>query len=159
MRRFLLLCVVLFAGQAWSADITLPAYERVVLDNGTVLLLSQKDDVPLIGMRAVIRGGSSADPADRAGLAELLATVMQKGAGERDAAAFAEATARVGGNISASASVESISVSADFLSRDAELMIELVADLLLRPMLSEEEFTKERDRSIGLIPRHSFPDP
>ena len=59
------LCVVLslFAGLAWSADITLPDYERVELENGVVLLLSEKHDVPLIGLRAVVRGGSVTDPA------------------------------------------------------------------------------------------------
>lgn len=151
MRRVLLLVLTLFSGHAWAVELALPDYERVVLDNGTVLLLSQKDEVPLIGMQAVVRGGSAADPADRAGLAALLAAVMQKGAGDRDAAAFAEASAGVGGDIAVSAGVESISVTADFLSRDAELMIELMADLLMRPQLSEEEFAKERDRGIGLI--------
>ena len=30
-------------------------------------------------------------------------------------------------------------------------MIELVADMVMRPMLSEEEFEKERGRGIALI--------
>ena len=47
--------------------------------------------------------------------------------------------------------LEAIRVSANFLSRDAELMIELVTDLLQRPALDEDEFGKLRDRSIDLI--------
>ena len=102
------LCVVLslFAGLAWSADITLPDYERVELENGVVLLLSEKHDVPLIGLRAIVRGGSVTDPAGKAGLTELLATVMQKGAGDRNAAEFAAAAAGVGGRLSISSEVE-----------------------------------------------------
>ena len=72
----------------------LPAYERIVLDNGTVLLLSEKHDVPLIGLRAVIRGGAAADPADKGGLVTLLASMLEKGAGDRDSGAFAEAVGR-----------------------------------------------------------------
>jgi len=151
--------LLMLAAPARSVDVTLPDYERVVLDNGTVLLLSEKHDVPLIGLNAVVRGGSVADPAGRAGLAELLTTVMQKGAGERDAATFAEAVAGVGGNISASAGVESISISADFLSRDVALMVELVADMLMHPTLAEEEFAKEQERSIGLIKAAKGSDP
>ena len=152
MRRALFTALALLIGPAaWSAGVTLPDYERVELDNGTVLLLSEKHDVPLTGMRAVVRGGSSADPAGRAGLAGLLANVMQKGAGGRDAAGFAEAAASVGGSVSVSANLESIAVSAEFLSRDVELMIELVADVLLRPALDKDEFAKERDRSIAMI--------
>jgi len=159
MRRALFVALTLLAGSAWSADITVPDYERVELDNGTVLLLSEKHDVPLVGMRAIIRGGSAADPVDRAGLANLLANVIQKGAGERTAAEFAEAAAGVGGAISASSDLEAISVSAEFLSRDVELMIELVADMLMRPTLSKEEFEKERDRSIALIQAAKGSDP
>ena len=159
MKRVLLFALLVLGGPAWASSVTLPEYERVVLDNGTVLLLSEKRDVPLIGLRAVMRGGSAADPADRAGVAGLLATVMQKGAGARDAAAFAEASAAVGGRISAGASVESVSVSAEFLSRDAELMIELVADLLMRPTLSAEQFEQERTRGIGLIQAAKGSDP
>jgi predicted Zn-dependent peptidase len=147
----MLILLGLFLAPAWAGDIKLPEYERVVLDNGVVLLLAEKHDVPLIGLRAIVHGGASVDPADRAGTAGLLSTLLQKGAGDRDAAAFAEASANVGGSISASASTEAISVSADFLARDAGLMIELVADMLIRPTLSEEEFIKERDRTIALI--------
>ena len=151
MRPLLLLLLTLIIGPAWASGLRLPDYERVVLDNGVVLLLAEKHDVPLIGLRATVRGGAAADPAEREGMAGLLSRLLQKGAGARDAAAFAEASASVGGSISAGVSTEVISVSADFLARDAELMIELVADMLMRPTLSEEEFLKERDRIIALI--------
>ena len=159
MRSALCIVLSLFAGLAWSADITLPDYERVELENGVVLLLSEKHDVPLIGLRAVVRGGSVTDPADKAGLTELLATVMQKGAGDRNAAEFAAAVAGVGGRLSISSETEAVAVSAEFLSRDTELMIELVADVLLQPTLAEAEFAKERERTIGLIKAAKDADP
>jgi predicted Zn-dependent peptidase len=151
MRRHFLLVAALLCGPVFGQDITLPEFERVVLDNGTVLLLAEKHDVPLVGMRAVVRGGTVADPSDRVGLGALVATLLQKGAGDRDAAAFADAAAGVGGTISARVSTEVTSVSAEFLSRDAALMVALVADMLMRPVLAEEEFEKERDRNIALI--------
>ena len=151
MRALLLLLLSLVIAPAWASGLRLPDYERVVLDNGVVLLLAEKHDVPLIGLRAVVSGGAAADPAEREGVAGLLSRLLQKGAGDRDAATFAEAAAGVGGNISAGVSTEAISVSADFLARDAKLMVELVADMLMRPTLSEEEFLKERDRTIALI--------
>lgn len=159
MRRSLLIVLLLLAPSLWAAELALPEYERVELANGAVLLLSEKHDVPLIGLRAVVRGGSAVDPASLGGLTELLATVMQKGAGARDAAAFAEAAASVGGRLSVSANVESTTVSAEFLSRDAELMIELVADVLQRPTLSADELAKERSRTIDLIRAAKDSDP
>ncbi len=151
MKRLFVLIAALLCGPVFGQGVTLPEFERVVLDNGTVLLLAEKHDVPLVGLRAVVRGGTVVDPVDRAGLGALVATLLQKGAGERDAAAFAEAAAGVGGTISASVSTEVTSVSAEFLSRDAALMVALVADMLMRPVLAEEEFEKERERNIALI--------
>jgi len=140
-----------FASGAHAAGVSLPDYERVALPNGTVLLLSEKHDVPLVALKATIRGGAITDPEGLNGVASLLADAMQHGAGERDAAAFAEAIEAVGGKLTASASLEGIHISASFMSRDAELLIELVTDLLRRPTLDEEAFGKLRDRSVNLI--------
>jgi predicted Zn-dependent peptidase len=145
------LVLLLLAGTVSAKGQLLPDYERVDLENGTVLLLSEKHDVPLIGLRAVIRSGAVADPADKNGLASLLAGMLEKGAGSRDAAEFAEAVSAVGGELFSSADLETITIGAEFLSSDGELMLELVSDMLRRPMLAEEEFNKLRDRSINLI--------
>ncbi len=51
-----------------AADgVKLPDYERVELDNGTILLLNEKHDVPLIGLRAVLRGGAVTDERGKSG--------------------------------------------------------------------------------------------
>jgi zinc protease len=151
--------LVFVASAAFGDGITLPAYERTVLENGTVLLLSENHDVPLIGFEAVIRGGAVADPQGKHGLASLLATLLSKGANDRSPAEFAETVASVGGRLDASADLESLTLSAEFMSRDAALMVELVADALQRPTLNREEFEKLRDRSINLIKSAKGSDP
>jgi zinc protease len=157
-RLFVLLALLPVSG-AFGDGVTLPAAERIVLENGTVLILNENHDVPLIGLQAIVRGGAAADPADKHGLASLLANLLEKGAGDRSSAEFAEAAAAVGGELSASAGLESITVSADFMSKDAALMVELVADMLQRPTLDAGEFTKLRDRSINLIKAAKGSDP
>ncbi len=151
MRSLLTLLSIVVAAPALSDGVKLPAAERLVLENGAVVILSEKHDVPLIGMEVVVRGGAVADPIAKYGLANLVAGLIEKGAGERDAEAFADAAARVGGNISAAASLEAIGVSAEFMARDAALMVELVADMLQRPTLANAEFEKLRGRYINLI--------
>lgn len=136
---------------ATAPDIRVPPYERVQLDNGAVLLLMERDDVPLIAFNAVLRGGALTDPAGAEGTASVLAGLLEKGAGKRDAAAFAEAVADVGGQIRTGASTESITVSGSFLARDAALMVELLADVLQRPQLDAGQFSSLRDRYIEFI--------
>ena len=158
--RLLLSLLALFGlSVSYAAGVTLPDANRVVLENGTVLILNENHEVPLIGLEAMIRGGASADPGDKHGLADLLANLLEKGAGERNAAQFAEAVASVGGELRAAADLESVSVSAEFMSKDAALMIELVRDMLREPKLERSEFTKLRDRSVNLIKAAKGGDP
>jgi len=134
-----------------AQGVTLPDFERVELGNGAVLLLSVKADVPLVSATAMLRGGAVADPEGREGLAALFAELLEKGAGERKAEAFADAIDSAGGELHASAELESITVSANFLARDAGLMIELLGDMLLRPALDGDELVKLRERRVNFI--------
>ncbi|HKE95251.1 MAG TPA: pitrilysin family protein, partial [Povalibacter sp.] len=140
---------------AWGAaadnGVRVPAFERVQLDNGAVLLLMERHDVPLIAFDAVMRGGAGTDPVDQSGMASLLASLLEKGAGNRDALAIANTLASVGGLLSATAGTESIVVSGSFLSRDQALMTELLADVLQRPQLAADQFDSVRARQIEFI--------
>lgn len=131
--------------------VKVPPFERVQLGNGAVVLLMERHDVPLIAFSAVLRGGAITDPDDSSGLSSLLAGLLQKGAGARDAVEFAETVASVGGQIETSASTESIGVSGSFLARDQQLMVELLADVLQRPRLELEQFDTLRARQIEFI--------
>jgi predicted Zn-dependent peptidase len=131
--------------------VKVPPFERVQLPNGAVVLLTERHDVPLIAFTAVVRGGAVSDPAGESGMASLLAGLLQKGAGSRDAVQFAETVASVGGQIDAAASTESIRVSGSFLARDQQLMVELLADLLQRPRLEQAQFDSLRARQIEFI--------
>ena len=71
-----------------------------------------------MAFNAVLRGGGLADPGRRPGVASLVAGLLEKGAGKRDAFAFADAVEGVGGSFSAVADPESITVRGQFLARD-----------------------------------------
>jgi len=158
-RLCLLISACLWGGLAFSQGVTLPDAHHVELENGVVFILHEKRDVPLIGMQAIIRGGAVTDPYGKAGLSSLLAGMLEKGAGDRDAAAFAETIDSVGGSLSASADLESIRISGEFMARDADLMLELLADMLQRPALDAAEMRKLRDRQINLIRAAKDNDP
>ncbi|HPF26251.1 MAG TPA: pitrilysin family protein [Steroidobacteraceae bacterium] len=140
-------------------SVRVPAHERLQLPNGLTVILMPRREVPLIAFTAVVRGGSLADPAGKAGVASIVAGMLDKGAGARTAFQFADAVAGVGGSFSAGAGTESIAVSGEFMSRDRALMIELLADALLRPRLDAAEFDKLRNRQVELIKATKDSDP
>ena len=128
-----------------------PAHERVVLANGLTLVIVPRREVPLVAFQMLIRGGALGDPPGRAGVASLAAGLLDKGAGERDAAAFAEAVEGAGGSFAASAGPECLSVNGQFLAQDQERLLELLADAVIAPRFSAEQFGRQQLRQVGHI--------
>lgn len=156
---FRMLLALLLPASAAHAGLQLPPAETFTLDNGAQVILVQKKSVPLIAARIAIRGGALADAAGKEGSASLLADLLGKGAGTRDAVAFVDAVADVGGTLSFSIDREAIWASADFLAADAPLMLELLADTLQRPTLAQDEFDKLRTRAIQSLAAEKDGDP
>jgi len=162
MRPIRTLALALIAGSAAAAaadGVTLADHQTVTLGNGATLLLMERHDVPMVSLDLMVRGGALGDAAGKEGTADLLAGLLSKGAGARDAIQFAAAVDGVGGQLIAYGGREAFGLSADFMSRDADLMLELVADALLRPRLEPAEFDKLKRRAIESLAAAKDGDP
>ncbi len=137
----------------------IPAHERLRLSNGVRLILLPEHEVPLIAFEAVMRGGCRLDPTGSEGVASLTAELLTHGAGERDAYGFADAVEGAGGSLDADAHREATIVHGQFLARDRELLLELLADALLRPHFDATELDKVRERRIESIRAAKDSDP
>ena len=140
-------------------SVKLPSFQKATLPSGAEVVLMEKHDTPLVSMTVVVRGGALADAPGKEGTASLLAELLRKGAGKRDAAQFAEAIESAGGEFATGAGTESLSVSGSFLSKDTDLMLGLVGDALLRPRLEPAEFDKVRTLAIQSIAAAKDADP
>jgi zinc protease len=144
---------------AHGVGVRVPAHERIVLPNGMTLIVMPRHDIPLVSFNAILRCGESAAAPGKSGVASLVAGLLEKGAGKRDAFAFVDAVEGVGGTFNAAAGPESIAIRGQFLARDQQLMLELLADALLRPRFKLEELENLRDRQIELIKAAKDSDP
>ncbi|MBA2544518.1 MAG: insulinase family protein [Deltaproteobacteria bacterium] len=121
-----------------------PAEKRVVLGNGTVLLVRRDPSVPVVAMRAVWRGGQRAEDPARAGASTLLARMITRGCGKLSAAQIADKVDRLGGALSGVAGRNSFGVAGEFLARSWKSAFELLADCVLVPALTSAELEHQR---------------
>lgn len=128
-----------------------PAHERSVLANGMTLVMVPRRAVPLVAFQLLIRGGALGDPPGFAGVASLTAGLLDKGAAELDAAAFARSVEGAGGSFAATAAAESLSISGQFLAQDQERMLALLGDAVIAPRFAPSEFARQRQRQIGQL--------
>ncbi|MBI2455783.1 MAG: insulinase family protein, partial [candidate division NC10 bacterium] len=116
-----------------------PLGQRQVLPSGMVLLVSEKRAVPIVTATMLIQAGAILDPSDKAGLANLTAELLTQGTKTRTATQVSEAIEFVGGPLSVEAGQDVTTVTLSVLSRDLDLGLDLLADILLNPTFAPDE--------------------
>jgi predicted Zn-dependent peptidase len=139
------------AAGAQNTPELVPAYTRTVLPNGLVLLLLEQHEVPVVDFQFTLRSGSIADPAGKEGLADVTISLLRKGTDRYTSEQIAEELDFLGGQLDLDASYERCSVSAEFLSKDADRGIELLADVLLHPKFDAAELKKLVDLDLDAL--------
>ena len=110
-----------------------PPVSIATLPNGLEVQVAPGGGVPLVSVRVVTRGGLSDDPSSSPGLARLLASGLREGTARRDGAELADLAQEAGGDLSAGAGPDSLTVAASGLASRVPLLLDLVADLARRP--------------------------
>jgi zinc protease len=121
-----------------------PVEKRVVLASGLTVLVRRDPSVPIVAMRAVWRGGQRIEDAAHAGASTLIARLLTRGCGARDARAVADQIDRLGGGLAGIAGRNSFGVAGEWLAASWQPGLALLADCILDPALPSAELTRER---------------
>jgi zinc protease len=116
----------------------------------TVLFLEQHF-LPTVEIHALVKVGSAQDPPDKAGLANLTASLLDEGTLTRTSRQIAEHIDFVGGSLEAHATEDYTTASARVLKKDADLGFALLADMLQHPAFHKQEFERVRTQILGEI--------
>lgn len=143
---FMALCLLFSSAQA--ADI-IPT--RSITANGMTVLFLEQHFIPTVEIHALVKVGSSQDPPDKAGLANLTASLLDEGTLTRTSRQIAEQIDFVGGSLEARATEDFTTASARVLRKDADLGFALLADLLQHPAFHKQEFERVRTQILGEI--------
>ena len=117
--------------------------KRIVLENGMLLLLSERHTIPSVTINMLIKAGQVLEPSDKAGLAYITAGLLTEGTKKRSSSQIAEEIEFVGGGIGASGGDDSASVNLTILKKDLDLGLDILSDILLNPVFSEEEIIRK----------------
>jgi predicted Zn-dependent peptidase len=116
-----------------------PNVKELKLDNGLTVWLVPETGFPKVAFTIAVRGGYSADPRDRLGLADLIAATVTQGTSHRSAKQLAEEVAAAGGDLNADATADSIIVETSVLSAKTEDAIGILADVMANANFADSE--------------------
>ena len=139
---------------AWLA--TAPAQaatsiQRVISPGGIEAWLVHEPSLPLIAIDFSFTGGSSQAPADKAGLASMVADLLDEGAGDLDSRAFHEKVENYAISIGFSASRDHFSGSLRTLAEHQDVAFDLLRLSLTAPRFDTDVVERVRSqKTVGL---------
>lgn len=138
------------AGAVFSAE---PLGKRIVLENGMVLLLSEKHEIPMVTINMAIGAGSMVVPADKPGLASLTASLLRQGTTRRTANQISSEIDFIGGSLSVSGGNDFASAGLRVLKKDLRTGLDLLSDVLLNPVFDQKEIDRKIKNVLAEIQR------
>ncbi|HXG00468.1 MAG TPA: pitrilysin family protein, partial [Bacteroidota bacterium] len=121
------------------------------LSNGLPVVMMEKHQVPLVQINLLVRAGTAMDPEGKRGLASMAAAMMEEGAGDRDALAFADAVDFLGAEISVSAGMHTTTISLFTPLSKLDSALALFSDVVLRPRFPAEELERKRLERLTML--------
>jgi zinc protease len=117
---------------------------RVELDNGIVVLARANDAAPAVSLSGYLPAGGLADPDEKLGLADFTAAALMRGVQGRTFRQIHAALEGVGASLGLGAGTHHASFSGKALSEDLPLVLDLLADALIRPVFPDEQVERLR---------------
>ena len=136
-------------------EVTIPQPWSGSLSDGMKIWGIMQNELPLVQYSIVIDGGHMLDKVEKAGVANLVASMMNEGTKNKTPEQLEDAIGLLGASIRVSSGNEDISIDVSSLARNFEKTLALVEEILLEPRWDEEQFALAKSRIINGIKRNA----
>ena len=118
------------------------------LPNGLKLMIVEQHELPLADFVLLVGSGSTADPASKPGIANLLSGMLREGTTTRKSLEIADQIAFLGIRLSPTSSWESSTLSLHTPTAQLDSALALFADVALHPSFPANEFERVRKTQL-----------
>ena len=147
LRRFVAAIALIWS----SASLALAEVEiqEITTPGGITAWLVEDHSIPFTALELVFRGGTSLDQPGKRGATNLMMGLLEEGAGDRDARAYARRLEELAASISYDASDDDLRLSAQFLTENRDEVLPLLADTIHRPRFDQDALDRVRAQVIS----------
>ncbi|MGE3178059.1 MAG: M16 family metallopeptidase [Vicinamibacterales bacterium] len=126
------------------APLRFPAIQKSTLPSGLNVWTVSHSPIPVVSLLLLVKRGAADDPPGREGLAAMTLDMLDEGSGDRSAIEMHEELARVGAQLETDIGADAALIGTTVLSRFTDRALQLLADMLARPALREDDFARVR---------------
>jgi len=134
-----LIAVLLFSLPAQGIELPV---SRKVLPNGLILLHSERKNIPVVKVSMIVKASPMDEPAERAGLANLTAELLNEGTKKRTSEEISREIEFLGASVGASANEDFTKLGLSVLKKDLDKGFDIFSDILLNPVFPEREIAR-----------------
>jgi len=129
-----------------AAALAGPKIQNWTLNNGARVYFVESRELPMLQVRVVFDAGAARDPADKSGVANLTASLLDDGAGKLSADDIANRLESVGAEMSAAIDRDMTTINLRSLSDDAMLdpALEVFAKVVSAPTFPQDSLDRQR---------------
>ena len=120
------------------------SYKKIVFDNGLTVVLADMPGMESLSIGIWICAGGRYERKAQAGISHFLEHMVFKGTKKRSAQELKESIEGLGGALNGFTGEEFTCYLAKVLSRNADLAIDVLSDMVVNPKLAVKDFVKER---------------
>jgi predicted Zn-dependent peptidase len=132
-----------------AKEFAFPKYTELFLSNGLKVFVIEDHEQPTVALKLQIRGGEVSESIP--GTAAVVAEMLTKGAGKRDALTIAKELDGVGAGVSASSSGDITNVTGESILKHMPIMLEIFSDVLRSATFPEDELAKLKKQKISEV--------
>lgn len=155
MRLFYALALTLLAAFPARAEVNI---QQVTSPGGLTAWLVEEHSIPFVALDVRFRGGASLDAPGKRGAINLMTGLLEEGAGDMDARAFAREAEGLASSFRFNVGDDSLSVSTRFLVENQDASVALLKQALQNPRFDPEAIERVRGQVLSGI-RSSAKDP
>ena len=133
--------------------LNLPSVWNMKLPDGMQVYGVEQDELPLVQFSLEIKGGHFLDPPQKPGVANFVCELMMEGTKNKTPLVLEEEIEKLGASINLNASNNSITLSANTLTRNYDQVLALAKEILLEPRWDTAEFAMAKTRLLNNLKR------
>lgn len=125
--------------------------KEVTSPGGIKAWLVNEPSIPFTALQIIFRGGASLDREGKRGAGHLMSGLLEEGAGDLDASAFAARTEELAAQFSFDIYDDSLMVSARFLTENRDASVDLLRQALSEPRFDQSAIDRVRAQVLSII--------
>lgn len=131
---------------------------EVTSPGGIDAWLVEEQSIPFVALELRFKGGASLDAPGKRGATYLMTALLEEGAGDLDARAYAEEVESLAASFDFDVSDDAVSISARFLTENQDEALALLRDAITQPRFDQSAIDRVRAQIVSGI-RSDLQDP